>query len=204
MGDHVLFFYGTLMAPQILHRVIHGRADPEPWQKAMLTFKPAILHGYRRHRVRGADYPGIVPVKKTPNDSGDGSVSGSAGVQGSQQPNASVLGTLVSGLTDGDIHRLDIFEGSEYVKSDVQVRTLQESLSVGGRQEMGVGKNPDGHLRDVLDAAGAEFADEGDEVPAVTYVYVAGEDRLEDAEWDFETFKRDKMAWWVGADESEW
>jgi hypothetical protein len=35
-------------------------------------------------------------------------------------------------------------------------------------------------------------------------VYTAGKDMLEDAEWDFESFKRDKLAWWVGADESEW
>jgi hypothetical protein len=33
-------------------------------------------------------------------------------------------------------------------------------------------------------------------------VYTAGKDMLEDAEWDFESFKRDKLAWWVGADES--
>ena len=57
----------------------------------------------------------------------------------------------------------------------------------------------------MLDAAGAEFADEGDEdVSAVAYVYVAGEGRLEDKEWDFESFKRDSMAWWVRADEREW
>ncbi|KAF4214855.1 hypothetical protein CNMCM8980_008948 [Aspergillus fumigatiaffinis] len=192
MGDHVLFFYGTLMAPQILHRVIHGRPDPEPWQKGMLSFKPAILHGYRRHRVRGADYPGIVPC---PSDNKD-----PTGESGS----ASVLGTVVSGLTDGDVHRLDVFEGSEYVKERVRVRVLAESLSVGGRQEASIAKNPDRHLKDVLDAAGAEFADEREEVEALTYVYVAGQDRLEDAEWDFEAFKRDKMAWWVDADESEW
>lgn len=183
---------GTLMAPQILHRVIHGRPDPEPWQKGMLSFKPAILHGYRRHRVRGADYPGIVPC---PND-----IEDSTGGPGS----ASVLGTVVSGLTDGDVHRLDVFEGSEYVKERVRVRVLAESLSVGGRQEASIAKNPDRHLKDVLDAAGAEFADEREEVEALTYVYVAGQDRLEDAEWDFEAFKRDKMAWWVDADESEW
>ncbi|RHZ54682.1 gamma-glutamylcyclotransferase family protein [Aspergillus thermomutatus] len=181
---------GTLMAPEILHRVIHGRPEPEPWQKAMLSFKPAILHGYRRHRVRGADYPGIVPCPS----------NGSTEESG----NAAVLGTVVSGLTDGDVHRLDIFEGSEYVKERVRVRVLAESLSVGGRQEASIAKNPDRHLKDVLDAAGAEFADEREEVEALTYVYVAGQDQLEDAEWDFEAFKRDKMAWWVGADESEW
>jgi hypothetical protein len=35
-------------------------------------------------------------------------------------------------------------------------------------------------------------------------VWIAGRKMLEDAEWDFEAFKRDKMAWWVSAAESEW
>lgn len=39
---------------------------------------------------------------------------------------------------------------------------------------------------------------------AATYVWVAGKDRLEEMEWDFETFRRDKLAWWVKARESEW
>lgn len=175
---------GTLMAPQVLHRVVHGHPDPEPWQKAVLSFKPAALHGYKRHRVRGADYPGIV------------SASGEPSTQ-------KVLGTLVSGLTDGDLHRLDLFEGSEYERRAVTVRPLRDSLDSVLKQSPGH-QPKDSHLRDVLDAAGAEIADEEDEVAAVTYVWIAGMDRLEAAEWDFETFKRDKMAWWVNVDESEW
>lgn len=206
------------MAPQILHRVIHGRPDPEPWQKTLLTFQPAILHGYRRHRVRGADYPGIIPVRGAVLSAPESQSQSQSQLQGQGQAEstrpASVLGTLVSGLTDGDIHRLGIFEGSEYTLRPVKVRTLQESLgpvgtaatnSSGNNAQQAEGNNPDGSLRDVLEAAGAEFADESDEdVEAVTYVYTAGERRLEDAEWDFESFKRDKMAWWVEANESEW
>lgn len=193
------------MAPQILHRVIHGRPDPEPWQKALLTFKPAILHRYERHRVRGADYPGIVPESST-GAGKDASNSSNANGPETAIPATDqyVLGTLVSGLTDEDLHRLDIYEGSEYLKKPVKVRVLRETLSVGGRQEASIAKDPDGHLRDVLDAAGAEFADEGEEVDAITYIWAEGMERLERAEWDFESFKRDKMAWWVQADESEW
>ncbi|KAL1854103.1 hypothetical protein Plec18170_004864 [Paecilomyces lecythidis] len=191
MGDHTLFFYGTLMAPQILHRVCHGRPDPEPWQKNMLTIRPAILHGYRRHRVRGADYPGIIPVGD------DASLS-------SGSNNSSVLGTVVSGLTDGDIYRLDLFEGDEYVKRPVKVRVLRSASSVGGRREESTAKKGDEHLRDMLDKAEAELVGEGEEVDATVYVWAAGEDRLESGEWDFESFKRDKMSWWVQADESEW
>ncbi|KAJ5146404.1 uncharacterized protein N7515_000968 [Penicillium bovifimosum] len=185
MGDHVLFFYGTLMSPQILHRVIHGRADPEPWQKATLHIQPAILHGYRRHRVRNADYPGITPIAET-----------TSGTENSLA--TSVVGTLVSGLTDGDVHRLDMFEGDQYERMAVVVRTLHRSQ---GKDDSHTAS--ESGLRDVLDAVG-EAAGEGEEVEAVTYVWTAEEDLLEDAEWDLESFKRDKMAWWVEADESQW
>lgn len=212
---------GTLMAPQVLHKVIHGSPDPEPWQKNLLTFQPAILHGYRRYRVRGAAYPGIIPVTTaTTENANSSSQPESQDDQTEQQQQqhqqteeeagskSSVLGTLVSGLTDGDIYRLDIFEGDEYIRKPVHVRTLRESLDVDQDQDQQLHKeegSTDEHLRDVLDAAGAEFADEGDEdVGAVTYVYVAGEGRLEDEEWDFESFKRDTMGWWVRGDEREW
>ncbi|KAL4929662.1 gamma-glutamylcyclotransferase family protein [Aspergillus undulatus] len=218
MGDHVLFFYGTLMAPQILHRVIHGSPTPQQWQKDLLRFRPAILHEYRRHRVRYADYPGILKVKDKDSlgaeieTSAETSTAKTTSMSQSQSP--SVLGTVVSGLTDGDLHRLDIFEGSQYAREKVSVRILRETLSEdpdldsSSRSHSNGDAGPDGdadrHLKDVLEAAGAEFADEGEEVEAETYVWIAGREGLENAEWDFEAFKRDKMAWWVAADESEW
>ncbi|KAL4788533.1 AIG2-like protein [Aspergillus varians] len=207
MGDHVLFFYGTLMAPQILHRVIHGSPTPQQWQKDLLRFRPAILHEYRRHRVRGADYPGIIRIQTVVEMQASESPSAAdpSSTATGPRPGASVLGTVVSGLTDGDLHRLDIFEGSEYAREKVSVRILREALSEDNLDgEGGGGEDADRHLKDVLEAAGAEFADEGEEVAAETYVWTSGREMLEDAEWDFEAFKRDKMAWWVSADESEW
>lgn len=171
------------MAPQMLHRVIHGSPTPEPWQKALIRFQPAVLHGYRRHRVRGADYPGIVAE--------------------SESESTAVLGVLVYGLTDGDIYRLDKYEGGEYVKETVNVRTLRASALEGASKEDGE-VTSERQLREMLVAAGSQVVDEGDEVMAATYVWIAGEERLEEVEWDFETFKRDKLAWWVGAKESEW
>ena len=182
------------MAPQMLHRVIHGSASPEPWQKATLKFQPAVLHGYRRHRVRGADYPGIVLAEKA-TESSSASPSSSR---------TSVLGTLVSGLTDGDVHRLDIYEGSEYVRERVAVRTLGKASPHTESASEPTDSSGNGDLRNVLDAASSEATDEGEEVEAVTYVWVAGKNLLEPAEWDYETFKKDKLAWWVSRDESEW
>lgn len=102
---HSAFFYGTLMAPQVLHRVCHGSTSPSNpiYTTSSLTTKPAILHAHRRHRVRHADYPAILPVP---------------------DPASTVRGTYVTGLTHADIWRLDIFEGSEYARRRVAVRVL--------------------------------------------------------------------------------
>jgi hypothetical protein len=172
----------------VLHNVIHGNANPEPWQKAMLSFQPAILHGYRRHRVKGADYPGIVPVTELDKESIASNATSSS--------RTSVLGTLVSGLTDGDIFRLNMYEGPEYKQENVIVRTLGSLQRSGHTDEE--------RLREGLDAASANTADEGEEISAVTYVWTADRDQLEDAEWDFESFKRDKLHWWARLTEDEW
>lgn len=150
------FFYGTLMAPQVLHRVCHGSSDPGNPIYASHNLKayPAILHNHRRHRVRHADYPAILPH------------------QGS-----TVRGTYVTGLTDADIWRLDIFEGSEYSREFVKPRLL-----VKEGDEAGTGNV------------------EGDEVKAETYVWTSDPDDLEASEWDFAEFQREKMRFWVGSE----
>ena len=201
------------MVPQILHQVIHGKTDPEPWQKALISVKPAILHGYRRHRVRECDYPAIVPVNDnnitTTTSHSNNNNNDNNNLHGSTDTNvagssSSVLGTVVSGITDGDIHRLDLFEGDEYVRRNVKVRVLRETASVRGRTEASVAKNPEDHLTDVLDAAQADIADEAEEVDAVTYVWVAGTENLYKSEWDFELFKREKLAEWLRRDPAYW
>ena len=148
------FFYGTLMAPQVLHRVCHGgqQADNEVYKAHKLQMSPAILHDHRRHRVKGADYPAIVPH------------------QGS-----TVRGTYVSGLTDTNIWLLDIFEGPQYVRDVVTAKVLTEVGDEDGKGNV-----------------------EGEEVDAETYIWREGEEGLEDREWDFAEFQREKMRFWVG------
>lgn len=145
------------MAPEVLYRVIYGftKLSNDPVKSklaASLTIKPAILHDYCRHQVEYADYPGIVPDK-----------------------GHTVRGTYVTGLTDGDIWRLDCFEGSEYVRQHVTVAVLE----------------PDSQNNLV----------ETREVKAETYVFTAGIDRLKLEEWDYETFRKEKMHRWY--DQSE-
>ncbi|RMJ24819.1 disease resistance protein Aig2, partial [Aspergillus sp. HF37] len=138
MASHTLFVYGTLMVPEVLHRVLHNNQPPQhhhhpPEPKHP---KPAILHNYQRRRVRYADYPGIIPSSSSSSPSTD-----------------AVLGALVYGLSDADLRALDAFEGIEYEKRVVRVRVLHEAKGLGGRREESVGKSAGGHVRDVLDAA---------------------------------------------------
>ncbi|KIW29735.1 uncharacterized protein PV07_05524 [Cladophialophora immunda] len=164
MGEYTAFFYGTLMAPGVLHRVIHGTHTPESWQKDLITVRPAMLQNYRRHRVRHADYPAIIPH------------SGSR-----------VRGSLVTGLTQGDIYRLDIFEGSQYKRDVVKAHVLKDVELDQAAPEQ------DGDDPEVLEEI----------VEAQTYVWLEGEETLEPEEWDFEAFKRDKMRAWMGIVEDD-
>lgn len=141
------------MAPEILYRVIYGTTTPavNPTTAILassLKIAPAVLPDYCRHRVQYADYPGIIAQK-----------------------GHTVKGTFVTGLTDGDIYRLDRFEGDEYTKEWVEV--------------------------EVTDGVG----EKAEKKRAQTYVYSAGEDRLEKVEWDFEEFRKEKLAKWAGSKE---
>lgn len=81
----------------------------------------------------------------------------------------------MEGLTDGDIWRLDIFEGDEYERKKVKVRVITDETSHEPSQEQ-----------------------LGDEVEAESYVWIGSKDDLEDEEWDFEEFMREKMVFWAG------
>ncbi|KAL8783233.1 MAG: hypothetical protein Q9213_004797 [Squamulea squamosa] len=152
MGDHSAFFYGTLMEPRILRRVCYGTSTPMAFQASLLTIRPAILHNHCRHKVLHHDYPAQIP-----------------------QANSSVRGSYVQGLTDGDIFRLDIFEGDEYERRKVKIRILDVEGNEAGEGNV-----------------------EGEEFETETYIWVAGRDKLEDGEWDFGEFRREKMQHWIG------
>jgi len=167
MGDRSAFFYGTLMAPAVLHRVCHGPSNPTftTPTTSYLKSTPAVLHSHRRHRVKNADYPAVLPHNDTST---------------STSSSSTVRGTYVTGLTDADLWRLDIFEGDEYERRKVKVRLLESNSAGkfnGDGNELGESRN--------------------EEVEAETYIWIAGADRLEDEEWDFEHFKKEKMRFWV-------
>ncbi|KAJ2893359.1 uncharacterized protein MKZ38_008742 [Zalerion maritima] len=148
------FFYGTLMTPEVFFRVCYGRySDDGPIPQPMIDnhgFKPAILHGYIRHKVRGADYPGIIPHAEK-----------------------CVRGIFVTNLTEQNVRYLDLFEGSEYKRCRVMAKLLEK----------------------VGDDSGAGNV-EGEGVPTISYVFKDPRG-LEEAEWDFDHFKREKLWRWA-------
>ncbi|KAF1969612.1 hypothetical protein BU23DRAFT_234559 [Bimuria novae-zelandiae CBS 107.79] len=171
------FFYGTLMAPPVLHRVIWGTpTPPTPAHASLLHIQPAILHAHQRRQVRHADYPAVLP----------------------SSPSSSVRGTLVTGLTDGDLWRLDIFEGDAYKRRKVRVRPLLQNPSQKHSQEEEGGEGGMGDL-----SLKEEDNIEGEEVDAETYIWVSPASELEDEEWDFAEFVRSKMKRWVGYEAAE-
>ena len=89
----------------------------------------------------------------------------------SSKPGACVRGTYVRGLTRGDQQRLDLFEGDQYERIRLRLKLLDEE------------------------------GNEGEEKEAETYVWAEDISELEDGEWDFEEFRREKMVRWVGSDE---
>ena len=80
-------------------------------------------------------------------------------------------GTYVRGITSQDQVRLDLFEGSQYDRIRLPLNLIDEK------------------------------GDKGEEKEANTYVWADDESDLEDGEWDFEEFKREKLMCWVGSHE---
>lgn len=81
----------------------------------------------------------------------------------------SVKGIYATGLTDANLDKLDYFEGSEYERVTAQVE-LQHSSN--GKEAVPAFKD------------------------ASVYIFLRLE-QLEQREWDFEEFRRDKMALWT-------
>ena len=139
------------MVPAVLYRVCYGSSHPAPWQVQGLRIRPAILQDWCRRRVLNSDYPAII-----------------------SSTDSSVRGTVVTGLTDADIWRLDIYEGSEYKRAKLHVLPLAED------EKDSAGKN--------TDVA---------QVEVETYVWIGDDADVEEKEWNFEEFKRDKLRSWI-------
>ncbi len=88
-----LFFFGTLMDPEVRAIVMGHDVDPD-------NVEPAVVQGFRRVFVAGRHYPMLLA-----------------------HASGWVDGTLVSGLDVARVHRLQVYEGWEYSLQPIQVQT---------------------------------------------------------------------------------
>lgn len=88
-----LFFFGTLMDPEVRTIVMGRDVDPE-------QVEPALAQGFRRVFVAGRHYPMLL-----------------------RHSSGWVDGTLVGGLDAERVHRLQVYEGWEYSLQPIQVQT---------------------------------------------------------------------------------
>jgi len=172
------FFYGALMHPKILKRVLHNDATH-------LKICPSLLSAYMRHKVKDADYPAILPSERS---------KALLGRKLTSEEN-SVRGTLVSGLTAEDVSLLDVFEGDQYVRLQVLVHPL------GPFAPIPIDAGTSGAVEDSLipaDLPPLPSASKLEQtVPAQTYAWGQDDSYLDNELWSFDEFVR-KNAWrWI-------
>ncbi|KAG9315189.1 hypothetical protein JVU11DRAFT_4317 [Chiua virens] len=167
------FFYGTLMHPKILKRVI-GHDGYH------LQISPALLLDYTRHKVKGEDYPGIVPYAQ-----GRTMFDEDLDLQ-----DRSVRGSLVTGLSAQDMRLLDTFEGNEYTREVVLVHPLGRAVALDDLEASGIVPKdiPPIPARNEL----------MNPVQVNTYVWRHPLSRLRPGLWTFEEFARESAWKWVG------
>ncbi|KAH8995340.1 hypothetical protein EDB92DRAFT_1846359 [Lactarius akahatsu] len=165
------FFYGALMHPKILKRVLENDA-------CHLKICPSILSDYMRHKVKNADYPAILPCERS---------KALLGRELTAEENC-IRGTLVSGLTAEDVALLDAFEGDQYVRLQVFVRPLGPftPVPVDTASLIPADLPPS--------SAASELAQT---VPAQTYAWGREDSDLDEELWSFDEFVQ-KNAWkWI-------
>ncbi|KAH9071183.1 hypothetical protein EDB83DRAFT_2367041 [Lactarius deliciosus] len=172
------FFYGALMHPKILKRVLENDASH-------LKICPSILSDYMRHKVKNADYPAILRCERSKALLGRELTS----------EESCIRGMLVSGLTAEDVALLDAFEGDLYVRLQVFVRPL------GPFTPIPIDTATSGAVEDSLipadlppSPAASELAQT---VPAQTYAWGRKDSDLDEELWSFDEFVQ-KNAWkWI-------
>ncbi|KAH8989161.1 hypothetical protein EDB86DRAFT_2807980 [Lactarius hatsudake] len=164
------FFYGTLMHPKVLKRVLENDASH-------LKICHSILLDYTRHKVKNADVPAILPCERSKALLGRELTSEENGVRG----------TLVSGLTDDDISLLDAFEGEALLVHPLGpfAPVPVDTMTSGAVEDSLV-------LADFPPLPAASKLAQA--VPAQTYVWCLRDSYLDKELWSFDEFVR-RNAW---------
>lgn len=168
---YTAFFYGTLMHPKILKAVIKNDGSH-------LQLCPAVLLEFTRHQVKGADYPGLLPVSR----------GRALFNRDLTREECCVRGTVVKGLTTQDVELLDIFEGSEYTRESVRVHPL------GSFKDVSTYTIDDA----LVPSQPSSSSERPPAVDAETYIYVKAFN-LKSELWSFDDFvKNNAWKWYTG------
>ncbi|PSR75564.1 hypothetical protein PHLCEN_2v9044 [Hermanssonia centrifuga] len=162
------FFYGTLLHPSILRRVI-GHHGTE------LEICPALL--------LHADYPGVIPYSKTKEL-----------VHGKElsYEDRAVRGTLVRGLSEKDVSLLDIFEGDEYTREIVSVHPLAEFTPLSSAD------TSDSSIVPTTPPPIPPLSSLSSPLTAHTYIWAKPLSQLRPELWEYAEFVRTNAWKWVG------
>lgn len=172
---YAAFFYGTLMHPDILKRVIGNDG-------AHLMICSAILLDHTRHHLKQADYPALLPYSKS-----------KAMFNRNLSPEEkSVRGSLVTGLSESEVRLLDIYEGDEYARELVPVHPLSAPTTLSPQIH--------GHQTSLPSAAPHSHSPSSLPPPiyAHTYVWIKPPTWLTPSLWSFEDFVNNNAWKWVG------
>ncbi|TDL19892.1 hypothetical protein BD410DRAFT_899874 [Rickenella mellea] len=173
MSSSSAFFYGTLLHPKVIKRVLGHNGEN-------LKICPAVLLEHTRHHVKDCDYPAVIPYAKGHSLFG----------RELSQEERSVRGNVVTGLTDEDMELLDVFEGDEYTREKVHVHVLGTFEPLNDTSEQTV----PAHAKELP----SEF---GDPIETDVYIWAAPTSLLDPKLWSYDTFIRDNAWKWVGPTE---
>ncbi|KAG8764536.1 mitochondrial Homoaconitase, partial [Serendipita sp. 405] len=176
-SGHSLFFYGTLLHPAVLKRVLGHEGNG-------LRHQPALLDVRRSTPLWVSAFAAILPWDEAKEL-----------FDGTSEPHLeerNVRGSLVTGFSKLDVELLDIFEGDEYERRLVSVNPLADS------QPLSVAAADAGVLFDPISNPWVTAS-----VKAHTYVWVKpAKLTLDPAIWSYDTFVRDNLHQWIGSDAS--
>ncbi|CAE7095508.1 unnamed protein product [Rhizoctonia solani] len=168
------FFYGTLMHPAVLKRVIGN--DASHLQAAPAVLMASLLR--QEHHVRNCDYPAIVPYNV-------GTVLLKRELNRDER---CVRGVIISGLRREDVACLDIFEGDEYNRIQAEAHPIVPLAPISSS------------LTQALLSASSELPTELPSTLKVeAYIWAAATSRLEPIIWEYDTFVKDKLWKWAGS-----
>lgn len=136
-----------------------------------------------------ADYPAVIPAS-------------TASGQGTTDVH-SVRGTVVEGLTKEDMWRLDLFEGDEYERRGVRVKIL--SMNEGNEVPDPCTNGASTINEHVVGSPESRSRQQPqqEDLEAETYIWIAGEHLLDDDEWDYDEFVREKLWRWAPAETAQ-